>query len=177
MPELQKAISLKAWIDARKLHTIGVMVSGLVGLCAAAGLATFGNWIYSYWTAGELSVPFLVWPILGVGIMLNSLWWTSGLVHRATNQPWGMNLMGVVGALLTLGIMKVLGKAGLGISGFAFGAVVFEIIMASYVLRRSLEIMSDRPADFFIRMYQSLNEFTLFSKRATKNKLNVHINQ
>ena len=102
-----------------------------------------GNWVYTFWTQGALKVPLLIWPILGFGLILNALWWTSGLVHRATNQPWSMNLTGVGAAITALGIMWSLGAIGFGVLGLAIGAVVFEVIMAGYVLKTSLRITAD----------------------------------
>ena len=143
MPELQNAIAAKDFVDARKLHAFGLRIALVVGGLVAGALSFGGGWAYQLWTNDALQVPPSIWPITGICVLLNSVWWTSSLVHRSMNQPWYMNLWGLIAAVIAVTVMAILGLS-YGIVGFALGAVVFELIMAVAIPRRSHQLLQER---------------------------------
>ena len=173
-PEIQNSVAKSEWHAVRKIHATGVTAAFCIGLIGMIGLLSIGPWFYSIWTNGELSVSRSVWFLLGLALILNSIWWASEPIHRATNQPWGMNLVGVTAALSALGVMWVLGRSTLEIHGFAVGAVVFEVIMAGFVLKRSLEITNDKLAWALLRAYslakQQMTAFSRIPLKGLKNR-------
>ena len=143
MPELQNAIAARDFADASRLHAFGLKIALAVGGVAACVLSFLGGWGYELWTNNLLDVPRSIWPIAGICVLLNSIWWTSALVHRAFNQPWHMNLWGLFAAVCSVASMTVLGLS-YGIIGFAIGAVVFELIMAFAIPRRSHQLLNQQ---------------------------------
>lgn len=142
LPELQMAIAREEFDTARRLHGMAVSISAVIGLLASLPLAVAGPWVYHIWTRGQIDVPFSVWPIIGITGLLNSVWWTSVIVHRAMNRPWIMNVSGIIAAVVSVLTMYALATS-MGIVGFAIGALVFEVAMAGLVLSTSLKMLDD----------------------------------
>lgn len=156
MPELQTAVAKGELPAARKLHAFGLFVTGGIGVCAGIGLILVGPYAYTIWTKSELTVPWLVWPLLSLGILLNSFWWASEIVHRAFNQPWQINSTGVFAAVLAVGAMAALAASSSNIAAFPAGAIVFEAIMAIFVLKRSLALLGDSFGGMVVNALGSL---------------------
>ncbi len=153
MPELQISVAKSDWEYARRLHSAALLLASFIGIVTALGLSIAGSWAYSWWTRGEFDVGFWVWPVLAVGLLLNVLWWTSAIVHRAVNQPWRINLLGIASSIIALIVMAVGAELTSSILSFVFGSLVFDAIMASYVMRRSLFLLNDDFKTFILRCY------------------------
>ena len=140
MPELQNEIAARNVVDAKRLYRGGVRLALGVGICAAIPLSLAGGPFYRLWTGGNLEVTPWIWPIMAVGLVLNAVWLTSALVHRAYNQPWYLSSCGLASAVISVASMYTLG-AQFGILGFAVGAVVFEGLMVTAIPRRSRQLL------------------------------------
>jgi len=154
-PEIQMALGRNDLAAARRLHGLGIGAGLVVAVILSAPLVVVGPYLYHFWTQGKLNAPSVVWLILGITAGLNSLWWTSGLIHRALNRPWYMNGIGVIAAIFSIGVMALLSRP-LGIIGFAIGGAVFEAIMAATVMRRSLMMLEDDFSSMTRRVFASL---------------------
>ncbi|WP_150122710.1 lipopolysaccharide biosynthesis protein [Rhodopirellula islandica] len=149
-PELQNAIAKDEVGLARELHSAGVMVSIVLSVPMAIALSLFGPMVYEVWTKGMFSVPPFAWWLMSLSLVLHSFWWTSSVVHRASNRPWRINSLGVASAACSAFCMYYLSMA-FGVSGLATGLVVFELIMAVFVLQSSLRILGDTLQQFCCR--------------------------
>lgn len=142
-PEIQNSIARGYWKDAQRLHSASIIMSFMIATAAAIGLTCAGQWLYTWWTQGELVVSIWVWPILSIGIILNATWTSSEIVHIAFNQPWRINLLGIFSAVTAIFIMAICSEIVSTIDVFVFGSLVFDAIMAGFVLRRSLKLLQD----------------------------------
>src|SRR5205085_441457 len=95
---------------AARLHRIGVVVSIGTALFFVLVLGVFGERIFSWWTGGSIQLPRTLLLLFLLPIPFNSLWFTSSVVHMASNKHEGLAIsyliamsMSVAGcALLTL---------------------------------------------------------------------------
>jgi len=158
-PELQVAVGRGEYADARRLHSMALIIAVGVGLVGALGLAVAGGSVYNFWTHGKLAVPGIVWPIMAMGLLFNALWWTSSDVHRAFNQPWRINLFAILAAVISLGTMTGAYFLGVNLVGFAIGSVVFDLLLVSYVLRRSLFLLEDNFTPCMKRGFECIREY------------------
>lgn len=152
-PELQLSIGHQQFNTARRLLSFQLVLSILISLIFSIAMMAAGPWIYEIWTGGKLTSPYLVWPLMALAMVFNSLWSTSANVHTAFNQPWGLNAWGLMSAIGGLGMAMLLYifMPNLGIFTFAIGHVFFEFLMTLYVLKTALKLLDDNLANCLYR--------------------------
>ncbi len=149
-PEIQLCVATSKWAKVKDLHSFGLCISAFTASLFSIGLVLYGSLFFNWWTKGELSVSQTVFIILSAGLVINSIWWNSESILKAANQPWQMNIVGVVSAILTLWLMWVLGRS-FALGGIAFGALLFELMMAQFVLIKSLQVSNDSLRPYLLR--------------------------
>lgn len=147
-PDLQYEYGRGNLPTVHRLFRIAVLLSMIVGVIGTIGLMSFGLSIYEFWTRNELSVPTNVWNIFVAGVLLNAVWWTSAVTYRMTNQPYHFAIMSTFTAILSVGISYIL-SLHMGLTGAAIGAVLYDLIMAFYVLPDSCHILGMKVKDLF----------------------------
>lgn len=133
-PEVRLALSEGDLRRLQLLHNNAFSVTLILASINCLVLSIVGPWLYSIWTGGELEVPYLVWPFLGLGILLNALWQTSAMIPLARNQPWLLNVPALIAAIFSIATILVLNLRFNSILIFPAGALVFEAIVASVLL-------------------------------------------
>ncbi|MFW5697783.1 MAG: lipopolysaccharide biosynthesis protein [Fimbriimonadaceae bacterium] len=151
MPELQKSVAKRDLVVSRKLHSFTVSISVFIGLIGAVIITVGGPFIYPIWTTGELDVSYGAWPLLALGLLFSTTWATSQNVHRAMNEPWAVNLSGVLMAAISLGLSWLFAQFMSPMVAMAAGALFFDLAMATFVLKRSLYFLQDSFGDFVAR--------------------------
>ncbi len=167
LPELLIAIASSKLEEARRLHSLNILISLSLGLLTAFIIIVFGSTIYEIWTQGRLGDYGRVWLIIAVGVILNATWAGSDIVHQAFNQPWRMNLVGIVASIATLLAMALGLKISESIYSVATASLVFETLMATYVLKRSLFLLEDEALMIMKRGLRGIRRVLVF--RASKN--------
>ncbi len=151
LPELQTSIARNDLEASRRLHSIAIKMSFVVSVLITIALIIGGGWLYRIWTRGELYVDFWVWPLLGMGLVFHSVWFSSSYVHVSKNQPWFLNLWALAASIIAIFIMHLLGQR-FDMVGFATGSLVFDAILSLVVLRKSLSLLNDRLLPFMRRV-------------------------
>lgn len=141
-PGIQFALGQKNFALARSYHSTGLVLSLVLSSAMCIGLWVFGPLLFKFWTHSKFEEPAVLWLIMPFTLIPFSLWWLSGEVQRAGNRPWALNLLGVGSALASLIISYSLFNK-IGIISFALGSLVFEMIMAIFILPISLKMLND----------------------------------
>ncbi|WP_247237854.1 lipopolysaccharide biosynthesis protein [Telluribacter sp. SYSU D00476] len=142
-PELQYEIGAGNLAKARKLFRIAIGVTLMTATGGVIFLYLFGQPLYNAWTKNLLNPPDAMWNIFLIGIVFNAMWWTSGVVFRAVNKPYGMAIAGVISAAISVVSSYFLSQK-YGLSGAALGSIGLDIIMALYVLPVSCRLIGER---------------------------------
>jgi O-antigen/teichoic acid export membrane protein len=149
-PELQFEIGAGRMAKARQLFR---MAMGSVMVIAALGMLFLfigGPWIYHIWTKGKLQPPSAMWNIFILGIGLNALWWTAGMIFRAVNQPYRLAISGFIASVISI-VLSYFLSLKLGLTGAAIGSLVLDAFMAFYVLPITCKLLGQElktlPAD------------------------------
>ena len=145
-PDLQFEYGRGNMVTARRLLRMAVLLSMALAFIGVLFLLLFGQTFYAWWTASVLSVPDTVWYLFIAGIFLNAVWWTAGLVYGATNRPLRISLAGLITAVLSVCASYVLARLW-GLEGAVAGTLLFDIVMAAYVLPDSFRMMGMRVSD------------------------------
>ena len=145
-PEFQINRAKDDLASNRKLHAKAVLVSVLISTSMATGLMVAGSYLFTRWTHGTFEVPPIVWYVMPAGLVPFSLWWVSGEYQRSMNQPWALNAVGTLAAAVSL--ITTWAVSGTGIASLAWGSLVFELIMACFVLRRTLRLLGQTLSEF-----------------------------
>ncbi|MBU3010336.1 hypothetical protein KO506_02875 [Polaribacter vadi] len=151
-PELQYEIGAGNTSKANKIFKIGVLSSFILSVLGVIFLAVFGLWFYGIWTQKQLYVEPSVWYVFLIGILFNSLWWSSEPIFRAKNEPYVFAIAGVISAIVSV-IFTYLLSSGFGLLGAAIGAIILDIIMAFIIIPKSISMMEMK----FIEIFQGLN--------------------
>ncbi len=159
-PELQYLIGEKLWGKARQLFRISLMATFVAALAGMVFLFFFGLWFYQIWTSKALDPPTAMWNIFIVGIGFNALWWTSGVVFRAFNQPYKFALSGVIGAILSVGATYFLAPVW-GLTGAAIGTVVLDVFMALLILPIAIKTLKMSFQELLRYSFRDLKKYTV----------------
>lgn len=145
-PDMQYEYGRGNMTSARRLFRIAAVFSFVVALVGTGALMLFGQWLYGLWTRSTLTVPTLVWDLFMVGILLNATWWTASSIYRVVNKPFHFAIASTSTAVFSVGLSYVL-ALGFGLTGAVVGTVVFDAIMAVYVLPDSCRLLGMYPRD------------------------------
>lgn len=132
----------------QKCFRIAVRTSFVVGVLGMICLMAFGLYVYEWWTNGVLSVPTVVWNTFMVGVLMNAVWWTSVVTYRMTNKPYHFAIASTITATVSVGICYLLSNY-YDLVGAAVGCLLFEFVMAIYVLPDSCRNIQMSWVDLF----------------------------
>ena len=147
-PDLQYEYGCGNMGVVRKLLRMAVLLSMTLGFVGVLFLLLFGQMFYEWWTASVLSVPDTVWYLFIAGIFLNAVWWTSVVTYRATNRPMHFAVMATIMAFLSVAASYFLAQVW-GLEGAVAGTLLFDVVMAAYVLPDSFHMMGMKVTDLF----------------------------
>lgn len=147
-PDLQYEYGRGNYAIVHRLFRIAVLLSIALGFIGTIFLAVFGRSVYGWWTNSILIVPQSVWLVFLIGVLLNAVWWTSVVTYRMTNQPYHFAIMSTISASLSV-LASYLLSMKFGLLGAAIGTVVYDLIMAFYVLPDSCKLLGMRVIDLF----------------------------
>jgi O-antigen/teichoic acid export membrane protein len=146
-PELSILFGTGDMQKAARLHRIGVVLSIAIALFFVLVLGLFGEKLFSFWTGGAflLSKPLLLLFLLP--IPFNSLWFTSSVIHMASNNHEGLAIRYLFAMFLAVAGCVVLSYS-FGIEGAAVSTVIADIMLIPYVFRVSLSLTGDTLEKF-----------------------------
>lgn len=139
-PEIQYEIGVGNMEQARKIFSKSIQITLILSIIGVLMLAIFGLPIYNIWTKNELNPPYFMWFIFVTATAFNAVWWTAGVVFRAMNKPYKLSIAGVVAAIIAI-VITYIGCEFFGLTGAAIGSLVFEILMAIYILPLSRKMI------------------------------------
>ena len=148
-PDLQYEYGRGNVITVHRLFRIAVLFSMITGFVGTLFLIFFGLDLYGFWTQSILTIPHDVWWVFMVGILLNAIWWTSVVTYRMTNQPYHFAIMSTLSACVSVGMSYILSKY-YGLLGAAIGTLVYDCIMAFYVLPDSCRLLGMKVKELFL---------------------------
>jgi O-antigen/teichoic acid export membrane protein len=152
-PEIQYEIGAKHWETVRFILVRAIKTSFVLSIVGVTLLALFGLPVYAIWTHNELNPPIVMWYLFLLGILLNAVWWTAGVVFRAMNKPYQLAIAGIISSLLSVGCSYIL-CLHWGLIGAAIGTLLFEVIMALYVMPTSYRLIGiSMHIRKFLKMY------------------------
>lgn len=132
-PELQYEIGQGNMVKARKIYGMAILTTLALAIGGVIFLAIFGLYFYNIWTRNELTPPASMWWLFIIGIGINALWWTAGVIFRAVNKPYPLNIAGICSAVISVALTYFLSKM-YGITGAAIGMLTLDVLMAIYVV-------------------------------------------
>jgi O-antigen/teichoic acid export membrane protein len=139
-PEIQYEIGANNLGKARLIFASAIKIIFVLSIIGVIFLTIFGLPVYAIWTHNELNPPVAMWYLFLGGVLLNAIWGTAIVVFRAMNKPYQLAIAGIVSALLSIGCSYIFCSCW-GLTGVAMGTLVFEIIMALYVLPVSCKLI------------------------------------
>lgn len=164
--ELSAAYGQQNWALARKLHRSACQASLALALFVSAALAIAGPRIFAMWTHGRLVMDDPTFNILLLVVLFNSVWNTSSSVPLAANrhQLLAVVYLACTSGLLLIGFPMI---RAFGLRGAAVSLLLCEIAMNIFVVRLSLELVSDRWSAFAASMIDA-TEFKAIGKRLVR---------
>lgn len=147
-PDLQYEYGCGNMSAVHKFFRISVLISFAIGVCGFIVLSLWGLDIYDWWTHGLLTVPRSVWTAFLLGVLFNAVWWTSSVTYRITNKPLHFAVISTSMATISVLLTYFL-SIGWGLWGAAIGNVVFELILAIFVLPDSCRLLGMKLTELF----------------------------
>ncbi len=164
-PELRTVVARHDFKRAQNLYSMASVITLALSLLVAVGLAVAGWYVYELWVGQKFNVPYAVWPLLGISLVLNALWWTSSIVYESLNKPWPLNICGVFSSIISVGVMAFVAHASKSIIAFPLGTIVFDGLMTLLIFRGSMQLLDDTWTGFSARAFIQIQELSEKLKR------------
>lgn len=139
-PEIQYEIGKGNYSEVLKIYHLAQYGSIFIAIISSIFLLIFGNTIYSYWINDSINIPNHLWYLFILIIITNSIWWTSSAVFAASNKPQRLAIGDIISSVISILLSYLLG-IHFGISGYATGLLIYETIMALWVLPNSRKLI------------------------------------
>jgi O-antigen/teichoic acid export membrane protein len=146
-PELSRLFGAGDFPKAARLHRNAVGISVMIAMTGVLFLALFGQPVYRLWVGKSLHLPEHLLLLFLLPIPFNALWYTSSVVHMATNHHEGLAMR----FLLATGL-SVIACAFLayffGLEGAALSTLLADVVLIPYVVRQSITLTRDTRSAF-----------------------------
>lgn len=146
-PEMSHLIGAGDMIRAARLHRLGVALSIISACAGTLVLAFWGQALYGIWVGKTINLPQHLLLLFLLPIPLNSLWFTSSVVHSASNQHEGLAIRYIIATVLGA-ITCIFLSYFQGVEGAALSTLLVDIVLIPYVLKRSLLLTGDTWGNF-----------------------------
>ena len=146
-PELTYLFGANDLVKAARLHRIGVGVSIIVSTLGVLFLIFFGQTLYGFWLGKSLKLSQHLLIFFLLPIPFNVFWFTSSVVHLATNKHEGLAKRYLIATSMSAVACAILSYL-LGIEGAALSTLMADIVLIPFVLKRSLMLTNDTWPNF-----------------------------
>lgn len=169
-PELSHLFGAKDMNRAAFLHRKIVSFSILFSILGVLFLTIFGQPIYSLWIGKSIQLPFHLLLLFLLPLPFTALWFTSSIVHMASNNHEKLALWYLIAAIISLFASLILTYIW-GINGAAVSAIILDVILIPFVIRKSIELTEDTRKEFIESIISTLKENPfLIIKKVLLNK-------
>lgn len=141
-PELSLLFGANQWKQAAQLHRFGVMASFTIAIGCSVFLAFAGQTLYAFWTGNVLQISQQLLLLFLLPIPFNALWFTSSVVHIASNQHEGLAVRYLIACTLSMAACWLF-STYFGLAGAAFSTVIGDLVLIPYVFKHSLRLTQD----------------------------------
>lgn len=131
-----------------RIHKLSCQFAFITTLFCVLILGIFGEKIIDLWTHSSNIYNQNLLFILLLGALINSIWNTGSVVLYATNNHKSYAIIFLFIAIVTLFLAKYL-MENYEILGAAISVLIFEIILAQFVMSKSLNLLNDKIIDLF----------------------------
>lgn len=159
-PELSHLIGAKNYEKASQLHRLGVIYAILVSFMLVIILSFIGVPIYVFWTGKEISLSQNLLILFLIPIPFNALWFTSSVVHAATNQHESLAKRYLLGAIVSVICCYFFSKF-FGLGGAAVSTLVLDILLIPFVFKKSLKLLHETKSIFIEKAYSDIQSHKL----------------
>lgn len=146
-PELSLAIGGGNLGKAMNLHRVSVAISVVLSFPMVMLLMLWGPELYGVWTRSTISMSHSLIFCFLLPIPFNALWFTSSVVHMASNRHEGLAIRYLLATLFSSAMCIMLTKM-YGIYGAALSTLIVDICVIPYVFRKSLQLTGDTFLEF-----------------------------
>jgi len=148
-PELSLAFSHGNMSLVRRLHRQGVIATMAAVVAVTIALILGGKIAYLLWTAGGVVWDPHLFQLFLIALASNALWTTSSVVLQSTNNHEGLALLSVLTAISCLVVSFFILTMTRTISDLPYALILSDMVLAIYVMRRSLILTNDSWAAWF----------------------------
>lgn len=154
-PEISLLFGSNDLAKIARLHRISVGVSTVLACISVFFLAFFGQIFYEWWTGKAIELTEHLLLFFLIPIPFNAFWYTSSVVHMASNQHEGLALRYLISSGLTI-VMCIIFSYYQGIEGAALSTLLMDLILIPYVLTHSLALTGDSWNGFVSGLFQEV---------------------
>ena len=156
-PELSHLIGAKKYEKASQIHRLGVISAIVVSFTLVIILSLIGVPIYTLWTGKEISLSQNLLVLFLIPIPFNALWFTSSVVHAATNQHESLAKRYLLGSIISVICCYFFSKF-FGLGGAAVSTIVLDILLIPFVLKHSLTILNESWETFITEIFNDIKK-------------------
>lgn len=151
-PELQVEYGKGNFSLVRRLFRIAIEISLILGVLGLSFLVLFGLDVFNWWTDYKLEVSYSLWILFMIPVFFNSIWFTSIIVYRMTNQPYHFACISISLSVISI-LISYFFSTQLGLVGIALSTGIFELCMALFVIPDAFNLLGIKISQVFTNFY------------------------
>ncbi|NCI48081.1 lipopolysaccharide biosynthesis protein [Sediminibacterium soli] len=157
-PEISITYGKMDILRLRKIHYRTMAYSVVLAIITTIVLFFLGNLLYTTWTRGAVKFDPILFTLLLVSLIANTIWSSSTVLLQATNNHKKFSLFYLfaamlifIASLLVLAIIKQVRYIPLSI-------LFVDILLVYYVVKRALSITDDSLSLFLIGVWAAIKD-------------------
>lgn len=155
LPEFSSLISSGDFNTARFIHRFAFQITFWFVFICSVGLYLFADWIFYYWTNGEVAFQPKFFLYMLIAAVPNILYIVSSYVPASINKFSTQSVTCLLSAILCIVITYSFAPQ-LGLLAIPLALFISESIILYFILNQSLKILKDSVQGFFLHLFSSL---------------------
>ena len=171
-PEISVIYGKNDLLKLRQVHYRTVAYSILLVACTSIFLYFSGEYIYTIWTKNVVEFNIILFTLLLMALITNTLWSSSSVLLQATNNHKSFSLVYLLSAVLVFVLIFLILRTSHTISYIPISMIIADLLLIFFVLKKTFIITNDKFSSFLLGTYvlviETMKSFMNKTKRYSK---------
>lgn len=148
-PEISIIYGKQDLFKLRQIHYRTLAYSILLALSTTLILFFIGEYLYDIWTKGAVKFDLILFTLLLLALITNTIWSSSTVLLQATNNHKAFSLFYLLAAILVFIASFIFLVSIRDVKYIPISMIVVDFLLIWYVLRKVITITEDSISSFF----------------------------
>lgn len=158
-PEISISYGKGDLFKLRQIHYRTIGYSILLAIITTLILFFCGDFLYTIWTKGTVKFDLILFTLLLLALVTNTIWSSSAVLLQATNNHKNFSLFYLFAAILIFVTSLLLLTTIKQVQYIPISMLFVDILLIGYVIKKALRITEDSFSHFFAGTVISVRTF------------------